>query len=149
MVIVAAIDDDSGASRVVEEASALADAFDEALHVVHVGDQYESTERIRRSAQTRPGEAVDTGGPKQDAEATAERLASAVTERFTGVGLVGYPADEILAYAEANDARYVVIGGRRRSPVGKAVFGSVVQEVVLGTDRPVVSVRSGKSGGSG
>ena len=141
MVVIAAVEEDSGARQIVNKANELADAFGEELHTVHVGDQYESTERIRRSSQANIGEEIDIEDPKRIAKSTAERIASGIAEEFTAVGLVGYPGQEILTYADKTDARYIVIGGRRRSPVGKALFGSVAQEVVLGADQPVVSVR--------
>lgn len=49
------------------------------------------------------------------------------------------PAETIVSYAEAaeNGIDSVVIGGRENSPVGKAVFGSVAQKVLLNTDLPV------------
>ena len=56
------------------------------------------------------------------------------------MGRVGDPTEEVLAVAAELDARYVVVGGRRRSPVGKALFGSTTQEVLLESDRPVVTV---------
>lgn len=55
----------------------------------------------------------------------------------------GEPATEIQAAAEAVDADAICLSGRRRSPAGKAVFGSVTQEVILGTDRPVLTVPAG------
>ena len=50
----------------------------------------------------------------------------------------GDPADVILDVAEDIDADLVVLGGRRRSPAGKALFGSVTQSVILHADRPVM-----------
>ncbi|QIO24955.1 universal stress protein [Haloarcula sp. JP-L23] len=50
----------------------------------------------------------------------------------------GAPADEILVYAEEYDVDQICVGGRKRSPTGKALFGSVTQEVILGTNRPVL-----------
>jgi nucleotide-binding universal stress UspA family protein len=52
----------------------------------------------------------------------------------------GDPADELLAAADAVDANAVCVSGRKRRPTGKAVFGSVTQDVVLGSDRPVIAV---------
>lgn len=50
----------------------------------------------------------------------------------------GDPADEILQFAEEYDVDQICIGGRKRSPTGKALFGSVTQDVILGTNRPVL-----------
>lgn len=52
----------------------------------------------------------------------------------------GDPAEEIVRAARAEDADQIVLGGRKRSPVGKAVFGSVVQDVILDADRPVLTI---------
>ncbi|WP_226480486.1 universal stress protein [Natrinema amylolyticum] len=49
----------------------------------------------------------------------------------------GEPAEEIVDYADSVDADTIVLPTRERSPVGKAVFGSVTQQVMLETDRPV------------
>lgn len=56
------------------------------------------------------------------------------------VGRIGSPDDEILTAADDFDAQYIVVGGRKRSPVGKALFGSTTQAVLLNADRPVVTV---------
>lgn len=49
------------------------------------------------------------------------------------------PAETIIAFAEdeENDVDNIFIGGRKNSPVGKAIFGSVAQTVLLNTDIPV------------
>lgn len=49
----------------------------------------------------------------------------------------GDPAEEILAVAEEVGADAIVMSGRRRSPAGKVLFGSVTQSVLLDADRPV------------
>lgn len=52
----------------------------------------------------------------------------------------GDPAETILEAAAEYDSDLIVIGVRDRSPVGKVVFGSVAQDVILDSDRPVTVV---------
>lgn len=68
-----------------------------------------------------------------------------VQERLEAAGVTvellessGNPADEILRYAESESVDQICVGGRKRTPAGKALFGSVTQEVILGTDLPVM-----------
>ncbi|WP_267643448.1 universal stress protein [Haloarchaeobius amylolyticus] len=57
-------------------------------------------------------------------------------------GAVGEYGHEIVDLAEEETADLVVVGGRKRSPTGKAVFGSTAQEVMLNAPCPVTFVRS-------
>ena len=50
----------------------------------------------------------------------------------------GDPDDRITAVAADVGADAILVAGRRRSPVGKAVFGSVTQGVILQSERPVI-----------
>jgi nucleotide-binding universal stress UspA family protein len=50
----------------------------------------------------------------------------------------GDPAEQILDVAASEDANLIVVAGRKRSPTGKALFGSVTQSVILNADRPVM-----------
>ncbi|ELZ41373.1 universal stress protein [Halorubrum tebenquichense] len=52
----------------------------------------------------------------------------------------GDPADELIAAAADVDADAICVSGRKRSPTGKAVFGSTTQALVLNADRPVLAV---------
>jgi len=56
-------------------------------------------------------------------------------------GRVGDHGEEIVSLAEELDADLVVVGGRKRSPVGKAVFGSTAQRIMLDAPCPVTFVR--------
>ena len=50
-------------------------------------------------------------------------------------------SEEILAVAEDRRAQLVVIGLRRRSPVGKLLLGSTAQRVLLDAPCPVLAVK--------
>jgi nucleotide-binding universal stress UspA family protein len=50
----------------------------------------------------------------------------------------GEPAKRITAVAADVDADLIALSGRKRSPTGKALFGSVTQSVLLSADRPVL-----------
>ena len=55
----------------------------------------------------------------------------------------GDTAEDIISVADEEDVDLIVLGGRKRSPAGKVLFGSVSQAVLLNTDRPV-TVTGGK-----
>lgn len=50
------------------------------------------------------------------------------------------PQEDILEHAASVEADEIVITLRRRTPAGKALFGSVAQSVMLNSERPVVSI---------
>ncbi|WP_435152924.1 universal stress protein [Haladaptatus sp. DFWS20] len=56
----------------------------------------------------------------------------------------GSPADTILDIAEERDVDCICVGGRKRSPAGKALFGSVAQSVILTAKRPVLVAGEGQ-----
>ena len=139
MPIVAAVDRGEGRNRIVERGRELADAYDTELHVVHVLSQSDFLE-LERTSLDESGRAVEMDRIREIAREIATEAAEGVADDFTPVGLVGDAPKEILRYASENGAEYVVVGGRKRSPVGKALFGSVTQSVLLNAERPVVAV---------
>ena len=52
------------------------------------------------------------------------------------------PAIDIIRIAEEQSAELVVIGLAKRSRVGKALMGSDAQRILLGAERPVLSVHT-------
>jgi len=48
----------------------------------------------------------------------------------------------VLTFANAAEAEILVIGARRRSPMGKFLLGSVTQTIILDADMPVVVVKA-------
>lgn len=137
MVIVAAVDRSDRASNVLEEAEKLATAFDDTIHVVHVMTTTKFINLGRTEAQM--GDPVDMDEVHSIAAEIAAEAAADLDAPWEAVGLMGDPADEIVYYAAETGARYVVVGPRKRSAAGKALFGSVAQSILLNSDVPVVT----------
>ena len=80
------------------------------------------------------------------AEKTLERVKSAVKKegiacdtRLSVQGLA--PGEDLVEIAEKNDVEEIVIGVKRRSKVGKMIFGSNAQYIILKAPCPVVAVK--------
>ena len=52
------------------------------------------------------------------------------------------PAEDLIGIAEEADAELIVIGLRRRSPVGKLILGSNAQRILLDAKCPVLAVKA-------
>ena len=92
------------------------------------------------------------GGGREDADAirTAQRDLAYAQERLDREGVTCEthmlvrgmsPGEDIVKFAEDNGADEIIIGVRRRSRVGKALFGSASQYVILEAPCPVVSIK--------
>ena len=75
-------------------------------------------------------------------EVKAELDAAGITheERQLVRGLE--PAEDLIAVAEEVGADFIVIGLRRRSPVGKLILGSNAQRILLEAPCPVLAVKA-------
>ena len=51
------------------------------------------------------------------------------------------PAEDLISVAEEEHAEFIVIGLRRRSPVGKLILGSNAQRILLDASCPVLAVK--------
>ena len=164
MTILTAVDGETIPSHAVERGAELAEAFDVEHVVLHVMPQ-DVFEEFRSAAGGGSSRTITTpasygGADQHPHEETEEYTVDDGERHATGVardvvrgtlddpsntvlkGRVGEPVEEILAEADRRNAKYLVIGGRQRTPVGKAVFGSKTQSILLEADRPVGTVMS-------
>jgi nucleotide-binding universal stress UspA family protein len=54
------------------------------------------------------------------------------------------PAEDLIAVAEEEKAEFIVIGLRRRTPVGKLILGSNAQRILLDATCPVLAVKASR-----
>ncbi|WP_127130249.1 universal stress protein [Georgenia sp. SYP-B2076] len=91
-------------------------------------------------------------GAYVDDDLLGEEECNAIADRLTAGGVPheirrgdgdGDPVDQILAVTEEVEADLLVIGMRRRSPVGKFLLGSSAQRLMLDARCPVLAVKHG------
>ena len=91
---------------------------------------------------TRGESLVDTRFAHEDeVVAMLDRLRAEGIEVEVQREVVPDVAEAVVVAAEAAGADLVVVGVRHRSPVGKALMGSVAQRVILDAHCPVLSVK--------
>ena len=76
-----------------------------------------------------------------EVEAVLERLRTAGIDVEMLHDVVPDVAEAVVAAAEKEHARLVVVGVRKRTPVGKLLMGSVAQRVILDAPCPVLAVK--------
>ncbi len=86
-----------------------------------------------------------------DTSQTAEVELQRVTDELRGDGLElevrqlvrgNEPAEDLIAVANDTDADLIVIGLRRRTPVGKLILGSNAQRILLDAPCAVLAVKA-------
>lgn len=84
---------------------------------------------------------VHSSSPEEVEELTAELAASGVPYEIQAASETLDPAEELISVATSRDAEFIVIGLRKRSPVGKLLLGSNAQRVLLDAACPVLAVK--------
>ena len=84
---------------------------------------------------------ADVAPPELVAELTGRAHHAGITLEVRQAPHSGDLADTVVRTAEESGASVIVIGLRRRSPVGKLLMGSAAQRILLDADRPVLAVK--------
>jgi nucleotide-binding universal stress UspA family protein len=135
-VIVVGTDGSEKANEAVERALGLAEANDAELHAITVVNTSRYGEPVLSSTEMVLTELEDRG-TEQLAEISAmaaDRGLEVVTKCFHG-----NPSEEVLEYAEANDADLIVLGSHGHTHP-TATIGSTADRVLNGTSRQVLIV---------
>jgi nucleotide-binding universal stress UspA family protein len=85
---------------------------------------------------------VHTASEEEVAALHAELESSGVPHEIRQAPDVLDPAEELISTADVSSAEFIVIGLRRRSPVGKLLLGSNAQRVLLDASCPVLAVKA-------
>lgn len=144
MTILAAVGDELHSNDALTVGYDLARTYDERLVVLHVipTDEFNEHKAAIKNTPAYEHFSIDqeeTSGAEIAHKVVQESLDEFDRDRIDTRGRVGTPAEKILEEADYEDASYLVIGGKRRSPVGKALFGSTTQTVLLNATCPVVT----------
>ncbi|MFC4358149.1 universal stress protein [Halobium salinum] len=135
--------DENRVDRIVEEAIDVAGPADATVVLAHVFSEEEYAENRERLDFSRDSEATPDVVARRHStlRELAKQLEDAGVE-YEVRGIVGDRGKAIVDLAGETEADRVLVGGRKRSPTGKAVFGSTAQEVILSSPCPVTFVRA-------
>lgn len=130
MNILVGYDGSQVAKDVLELAKKHAKAFDAKVHVVT---------SVERGPQV-PKEEFDKAEKGLEYAKTVIKRNGILCETHLSVSDLE-PGEDLVEYAKDNQIDQIIVGVRRRSKVGKFVFGSTAQHVILEAPCPVLSVK--------
>jgi len=138
--ILCAVDFSDHSPKVAEYASLMAGCSGAKVLVLYVApslSQYVGFHVPPSSIESFVGEIV-TGAEDTMGEFVKDNFK---TVPVTGKVVAGYPAEEVLAIAEAEGCDMIVMGTHGRKGIDRILFGSVAEKVVKSSKVPVLTVR--------
>jgi nucleotide-binding universal stress UspA family protein len=137
--------DDRGSSdALVDAAIDLAEPADTVVHLLYIfpRDDYETLmEQMDIDTATSGLTPDEVAERHESVREPADRLESmGIDHEISGVSDTT-PSEQVIQRIRRTEADVVVVGGARRSPAGKAVFGDRAQQILLKSPVPVLFVR--------
>jgi nucleotide-binding universal stress UspA family protein len=119
-----------------------ADVYGQAALEYGVSEAERAGERLVVVNVTRGDSLVDARyAGSVDAQTVRDRLAALPVDAEFVQSMSQDVADEVLTVAAREEPRILVVGVRRRTPMGKLIMGSVAQRLILDAHCPVVAVK--------
>ncbi|AHB68126.1 universal stress protein (plasmid) [Haloarcula hispanica N601] len=134
--------DDARVDTLVDAVTEVTVPTDATVIIAHVFDPDSYREAVEQLLET-PDENIDPDELAAQMSVTQEIIDELEAESVTTVprATTGTSGEGIVSIAKDVSADRVIVGGRQRSPAGKAIFGSTAQEVMLNAPCPVTFVR--------
>lgn len=144
ILIAVGADDEEHSDRLANAAADVAGPADARVVLGHVFTNDEFADAIKRFGLDRSADELTPGDVAERLD-PVRSIADVLEDRGIDHEFRGLLHDSdggVVQLAEELDADQVFVGGRRRSPTGKAVFGSRAQDIMLNSPCPVTYVRS-------
>ena len=130
MNILAAVDDSTVSENVLDLALTHANAFNAKIYVI----------RSMKHDPELKKEDIDRAERKLEKMKTLFKAEDIPCDSIVSVCSLT-PGEDLVEFANENDINEIIIGVRKKSKVGKLVFGSTAQYVILKAPCPVVAVK--------
>jgi nucleotide-binding universal stress UspA family protein len=138
-VLMATDEDEERLSRQLDALESLPGRGELIVTLLYVHEEIDTpADEAGRSLIDAINEDIDDLQGVPDTVAAADERLAALGIEASATTVRGDPAEAILDVAAEIEADAILVSAQERSPVGKAMFGSVAQKVILKSDRPVV-----------
>jgi nucleotide-binding universal stress UspA family protein len=139
--ILCATDGSEHGDRALRQAARMARADDGDLHVAHVIERIPGGGRLRGHDVHLTEYEIDSRIVRQSEELARQTGVKAEVHLIAGSGQAG---KQLAKLADRIDADLIVLGSRGHAPLAGVVLGSVTQQLLHATGRPVLALPPGR-----